>query len=236
MPAVERAAWETRSASGRQRLACGPNLKKLDAENVEACMPTETDFREVIPPTGPIPPNLFPGAMGQTADEWRQACSSAFLYDSQRDEYRCPMGKGSHRAAAARESSRGTLPRDECPAARTVSAGRCLVKNTRTRTLRRDEYQDLRDTVGRRMATQEGIQLYKRRGPLIETVFARIKVHMGIRQFLLRGLDKVRTEWSWICLAYNLKLLLKLATDTTKPPLTHGPTSSHALWRPQEAQ
>lgn len=28
---------------------------------------------------------------------------------------------------------------------------------------------------------------------------------MGFRQFLLRGLDNVRTEWPLVCLAWNLK-------------------------------
>ena len=30
---------------------------------------------------------------------------------------------------------------------------------------------------------------------------------MGFRQFLLRGLEKVRLEWQLVCLAYNLKRL-----------------------------
>ena len=41
-----------------------------------------------------------------------------------------------------------------------------------------------------------------------ETPFAHIKSVMGVRQFLLRGLEKVRIEWTWVCTAYNLKKLL----------------------------
>jgi hypothetical protein len=29
-----------------------------------------------------------------------------------------------------------------------------------------------------------------------------------VRRFLLRGLEKVRTEWRWVCTAYNLKKLM----------------------------
>jgi hypothetical protein len=50
---------------------------------------------------------------------------------------------------------------------------------------------------------------------------------MGIRQFLLRGLQKVRTEWNWIALACNLKLLLKLAMGSAKLPLRHAAIASH---------
>ena len=33
---------------------------------------------------------------------------------------------------------------------------------------------------------------------------------MGFRQFLLRGLDKVRLEWTLVSTAYNLKRLHRM--------------------------
>ena len=30
----------------------------------------------------------------------------------------------------------------------------------------------------------------------------------GLRQFLLRGMDKVRMEWRWLCTASNLRKLV----------------------------
>ena len=42
-----------------------------------------------------------------------------------------------------------------------------------------------------------------------ETPFAHIKQVMGVRQFLLRGLENVRTEWRWVCTAFNLQKLLR---------------------------
>jgi hypothetical protein len=41
-----------------------------------------------------------------------------------------------------------------------------------------------------------------------ETPFAIIKNIFEVRRFLLRGLEKVRTEWRWVCTAYNLKKLM----------------------------
>ena len=49
---------------------------------------------------------------------------------------------------------------------------------------------------------------YRLRKQVVEPVFGQIKQARGLRQFLLRGLDKVRAEWSLICTAHNL---LKLA-------------------------
>ncbi|MGH2520400.1 MAG: transposase, partial [Chloroflexota bacterium] len=49
---------------------------------------------------------------------------------------------------------------------------------------------------------------YRLRKTLPEPVFGQIKQARGFRQFLLRGLHKVRGEWSLICTVHNL---LKLA-------------------------
>lgn len=52
---------------------------------------------------------------------------------------------------------------------------------------------------------------YRLRKQTAEPVFGQIKGARGFRQFLLRGLDKVRGEWAMICTAHNL---LKLAHAT----------------------
>jgi transposase len=52
---------------------------------------------------------------------------------------------------------------------------------------------------------------YRLRKQIVEPVFGQIKHARGFRQFLLRGLDNVRAEWTMICTAHNL---LKLAHAT----------------------
>jgi hypothetical protein len=42
-------------------------------------------------------------------------------------------------------------------------------------------------------------------------VFGIIKSVLGFRQFSLRGLDKVRGEWSLVTMAWNLKRMFVLA-------------------------
>ena len=61
-----------------------------------------------------------------------------------------------------------------------------------------------------KMQTEEGRKTYNRRMHIGETPFAIIKGIMEVRRFLLRGLEKVRTEWRWVCTAYNLKKLIAL--------------------------
>ena len=50
---------------------------------------------------------------------------------------------------------------------------------------------------------------YRLRQQTVEPVFGQIKQARGFRQFLLRGLEKVKEEWRLVCTAHNL---LKLAT------------------------
>src|ERR687889_485246 len=68
--------------------------------------------------------------------------------------------------------------------------------------------------MAHRLQTQEGKMLYALRKHTPEPVFGIIKSALGFRQFLLRGLDKVRGEWTLVTMAYNLKRLFSLAGAT----------------------
>jgi transposase len=48
---------------------------------------------------------------------------------------------------------------------------------------------------------------YRLRKQIVEPVFGQIKQARGFRQFLLRSLDNVRSEWAMICIAHNLTKL-----------------------------
>jgi Transposase DDE domain len=70
----------------------------------------------------------------------------------------------------------------------------------------------LLEAMAHRLATPEGKELYGRRKHTPEPVFGIIKSVLGFRQFLLRGLDKVRGEWSLVTMAWNIKRIFALAT------------------------
>ena len=59
------------------------------------------------------------------------------------------------------------------------------------------------------MASDEGKRLYQQRAHVAETPFGILKAAMGLRQFLLRGLPKVKTEWRWAVTAFNLGKLVR---------------------------
>jgi len=52
---------------------------------------------------------------------------------------------------------------------------------------------------------------YRLRKQIVEPVFGQIKQARGFRQFLLRGIDKVKAEWALICTAHNLVKLARAA-------------------------
>lgn len=52
---------------------------------------------------------------------------------------------------------------------------------------------------------------YRLRKQIVEPVFGQIKQARGFRQFLLRGVERVRAEWALICTAHNLTKLAKAA-------------------------
>ena len=52
---------------------------------------------------------------------------------------------------------------------------------------------------------------YRLRKQVVEPVFGQIKQARGFRQFLLRGVEKVRLEWALLCTAHNLTKLAKAA-------------------------
>ena len=64
--------------------------------------------------------------------------------------------------------------------------------------------------MAHRLRTPEGKALYALRKQVAEPVFGIIKSVLGFRQFLLRGLESVRAEWSLVTTAWNLKRMFAL--------------------------
>ncbi|GHT87946.1 hypothetical protein FACS1894137_15840 [Spirochaetia bacterium] len=65
--------------------------------------------------------------------------------------------------------------------------------------------------MGHKLKTAKGKAIYKKRKETVEPVFGIIKSAMGFRQILLRGLEKVNTEWNLVTLAYDFKRLFNIS-------------------------
>jgi transposase len=69
------------------------------------------------------------------------------------------------------------------------------------------------DRMLRKLRTKNGRKRYGLRKELPEPVFGQIKQARGFRQFLLRGKEKVRSEWQLICAGHNVLKLFGACHD-----------------------
>ncbi len=67
------------------------------------------------------------------------------------------------------------------------------------------------ETMRHLLLTMAGRALYAKRKCTVEPVFGIIKAILGFRQFSLRGLEKVKGEFSLVAMAWNLKRMFVLA-------------------------
>ena len=76
----------------------------------------------------------------------------------------------------------------------------------------------LRERMERKLLTKRGQKAYKKRGATIEPVFGQMAMR-GLNRFWLRGIGKVKGEWSLWCTSHNL---LKLWRSGYQPLCAHG--------------
>jgi hypothetical protein len=66
------------------------------------------------------------------------------------------------------------------------------------------------DKMRRKLQTKAGAAVYAARKAIVEPVFGQIKQARGFRQFLLRGIRKVRGEWALVCATHNILKMYRL--------------------------
>ena len=195
----------------------GQVMQEMEDRNVEFYAPAEFTqpqpgdpaFRE--DPTQPVPESQWSDLKRNSQG---QIDKTNFIYVQENDEYRCPQGKpmpfektkpvqiGGVRVQR-RIYRRGSCA--GCPLAE-----QCLSRQSKHgRTITRDPYEEARERTATRMATPEARALYNQRPRIAETTFGITKNVMGVRQFLLRGLEKVKIEWTWAATAFNMMKLVR---------------------------
>lgn len=134
---------------------------------------------------------------------------SKFKFDERKDVYVCPAGGELSYRFSTYELGR------ELRYYRARGCRDCVLKsqctrNKADRTITREANEHLMEAMAERMRREPG--KFKLRKTLAEHPFGTIKRSLGYTHFLLKGLEKVRTEWSLITLVYNLKRVLKIVS------------------------
>jgi len=198
--------------------ATGPNIAELEARGIDFFSPMPTPPKKDNPavrpdPTQPVPEAEWSGLpinpQSKTLDK---AC---FIYDAQQDVYYCPRGEPLPYEQTKAETKRGEWVEWRVYRCETCTgcplAAKCISGKNKTggRSIHRDIYTPQRERHAAKMETPEAQAIYDQRMRIAETPFGFIKHVLGLRQFLLRGLENVKTEWLWTCTAANFDKLIR---------------------------
>jgi transposase len=207
LPAVDRI--EGRLKKKPQQMVADGGYTTRD--NIEKMAEREIDFlgsmRWENVPSGASLPNRLP--------------PSAFLYQPEMNRYVCPAGKVLH-PQGRREKRPGLIYyRYEARAEDCQTCARkpecCPDNEKRGRSVARPEESPVVIAFRSKMASEEAQAQYRRRGRVVEFCHAWIKSKLGLRQFHVRGLEKVRMEMLWACLTYNLQHWIRLSKLPATP-------------------
>ena len=212
--------------------ATGGNLSALANRGIEAVMPVE---QTKLPDENPA--DRADPTQAVTEEDWpklprraqtKKLDRAAFVYDAAKDCYYCPQGRPLEFVQIKTKGrDTGDASHYRVYTCRSCAgcalAADCLSGHAKHRSVSHDQHEAVRREVALRLKTESGKKTYARRAHLAETPNGFIKDVLGLRQFLLRGLDKVRTEWLWACTAFNIRKLMiameKLRADGSLEPV-----------------
>jgi transposase len=151
---------------------------------------------------------------------------SAFVFQPEANRYVCPEGKLLRpQGRFNNKEKRGLVvyryeaPRSDCgPCPRKPEC--CPGNQTHGRGILRWEESSAVQAFRQKMETEGAQANYRRRGRVVEFCHAWIKSKLGLRQFHVRGLRKVRIEMLWACLTYNLQHWIRLNKPQPAPAAT----------------
>ena len=139
----------------------------------------------------------------------------SFKYDKENDTFICPEGrqlifseteerrtKSGYASSVRRykgEDCYDCAEKDEC------------TKSSESRSIEHSEkLARYMEEARSNLMTEKGIELRKRRGPEVETVFGELKHNKQYRRLRLRGLKKGFIDLTWLFLSYNIKRMAKM--------------------------
>jgi len=129
-----------------------------------------------------------------------------FKYDEAKNEYYCPEEKSLKFKHNSKRNGIKFKIYEGSKCSQCNNRRLCISKpGAKNRQIQIYENDEKKLEIRNKLKSNEGMSKYLKRLSTVEPVFAHIKGIMGFRQFLLRGREKVKTEFSLICMAHNIK-------------------------------
>ena len=133
-----------------------------------------------------------------------------FAYHSDTDTYTCPHDQALSFIGVIRRRGRHPVRRYRVSVCRSCPAFGMCTNNRKGRTLEVGLHESRLGKHRELMDTEWAQTLYSRRKQIVEPVFGIIKEQLGLRRFLLRGFENVKSEWSLLATAFNLRTLYRI--------------------------
>jgi len=158
-----------------------------------------------------------------------------FTYDPANDRYICPAGKpvtflGEHYDKSKKKTAR-IYKGQECKTC--LHQKMCTKQRKGIRYIKSFPYERERNAMNEKMNTKKGKEIYKLRAITVEPAFGDIKENKGTRVFLTRGIKTVKTEFSLVCTASNLKKIwieLQKKNSIMENIIIKNPNASNTIY------
>ena len=192
-------ALAAKAELGVERLATVQDQGYFNAVQIKTCL--ENGITPYVPE---------PDKQAQVRQQGRFT-RDEFTYDAQTNRYICPAGQPlKFSTSQDKRGKRIWVYRSSVPVcARCQLQEQCLPQKTPYRKITRWEHEDILEAHRERMKA-EGAEKMRQRAALCEHPFGTLKLWCGWTHFLLRGLEKVRAEFSLLMLAYNFRRVLNI--------------------------
>jgi hypothetical protein len=171
----------------------GDNLQAFEQKGVDAYIATDKGEK-----THKLPLD--------TSD--RKLVKADFEYQETDNIYICPKGQVLSMVSESKDGSRVYQGCDDVCEACPLKSRCCQSDKGHARTISTDNKEPLRQDMNRKMNTDAGKAVYKKRKVIVEPVFGQIK-NSGFRGFSVRSKEKVAGEFSMVCAAHNFKKIAK---------------------------
>lgn len=168
----------------------GKNLKSIEDKEIE----------------GYIPDPEFQGNQRRPIKE-EFFHRSRFTRDEAEDCFICPAAQKLPFAYHQNTKNGQELRIYRCNASECPMKDQCT-KSPQGRTISLSPYANQLERMREKLQSAEGKSIYKKRQVIVEPVFATLKRAMGFSRFLLRGIDKVRGEFTLLCIAHNMRKMV----------------------------
>jgi len=149
-----------------------------------------------------------------------------FKYDKENDIYICPLGQELHKTHTNPGTERSGRKVFEyyCKDCDGCEKRKSCTNNKRGRAIKVSVDKEFMDAFKESMKSDSNNKIISKRKEIIEHPFGTLKRNLGYTYFMQRGLEKVKTEFNFMCFIYNFKRVLNMFTvkrliDSIKTPV-----------------